>query len=152
MSTVLQSEIRLHEGILASLTLQSSSDSNAANREEVTARMEQAIANLKDAVRSDETGAQRERLLHLLFNLQEMIAAFKISLQSLTTDVDSPPPDALSNGIEWMEDLAEAWSLSLDEAFMSDVKGRLTTARPASEIRDWRHVLGELDQDAEVQN
>ena len=151
MSTVLQSEIRLHEGILASLTLQNRSHS-AASAAEITARMERAIANLKDAVRSDEIAAQHHRLLHLLFNLQEMIAAFKISLESLHAATEETHFAGLTEGIDWMEDLAETWSLSLDRAFMADIESRLATPpRPASEIRDWRAVLDEVERDAAIQ-
>jgi hypothetical protein len=52
-----------------------------------------------------------------------------------------------------MEELAEAWSLSLDQPFLAEIKARLRDEpRPATEIRDWRTVLEELDRDAEIQD
>ncbi len=149
MRDVLQSEIRLHEGILAGLTLQNP-NGTTVDPAEVAARMEHAITNLKEAVQSEEIAAQHGRLLNLLFNLQEMIAAFKLSLQNLY-DKHETLPSSLANGIEWMEDLAETWSLSLDQEFMADINSRLVTQpRPSVEIRNWHAVLDEVERDAEV--
>jgi hypothetical protein len=167
MSAVLQSEVRLHEGILAALTLQDAWSDRVPEQRELAARMEQAIANLRTAVQTDAAGARLEaRLLPLLFNLQEAIAGSKRSLATVLAFAQTlEDRDAehrkflqqhaavLAEGTEWMEELADAWSLSLDRGWMSEIEGRLVDApRPAEEIRDWRTVLAEVERDAEVRD
>jgi len=168
---VLQSEVRLHEGILASLALQDTWEEHVQERVQIANQLEQAIANLKAALKTDETnGLIADRMLHLLFNLQEMIARLRASLDLVLAyrhKVEckdaaysaflAKHPGALADGIDadgidWMEDLAETWSLSLDRPFMADIESRLVTQpRPASEIRDWRAVLDEVERDAAIQ-
>jgi hypothetical protein len=166
MAAVLQSEVRLHEGILASLSLQAAVwDQHVQERVEVATLLEDAIANIKAAVRADEMNGQiQDRRLYLLFNLEELIQGLKISFDALLAYKQQlKKPDeaysafldrhaaAFAEGIDWMEDLAESWSLSLDEARMSDIKARMVDLpRAPSEIRDWRAVLDELTHDAEV--
>jgi hypothetical protein len=86
MSNVLQSEMRLHEGILAALTLQDTWSDRLPQQQELARRLEEAIANLRKAVLADEASAHIEdRLLPLLFNLQEVIAGSKRSLETVLT-------------------------------------------------------------------
>jgi hypothetical protein len=167
MGAVLQSEVRLHEGILASLTLQAAWNDDVPEWIGRTTELEEAIASLKAAIRTDgNAGRIPDRLLNLLFNLEELIqevkatinilSAYRQKLASVDTNYISfidRLAGVLAEGVDWMEDLAETWSLSLDEGRMADVKGRLVEMPKApSEIRDWRAVLEEFADDAKVQD
>ena len=121
MSVVLQSEIRLHEGILANLALQDVCEEHVQERVEIAIQLEEAISKLKAAVKSDEAnGVIADRLPHLLFNLQDMIARLKASLVMVSAYQQriegkdaayctflAKHTAALADGIDWMEDLAE---------------------------------------------
>jgi hypothetical protein len=168
MSSVLQSEIRLHEAILAALTLQASWSDRADRPLEQRAlarRLEQAIARLKEAIQADQDRTRiAPRLLPLLFNLQEAIAGVKHSLQLLQTfaqiqkNGDEEHRQFLDShvarlveGIEWMEVLAEAWSLSLAPTLHAELEKRLIDEpRPAEQIRDWKAVFEEFNHNTQI--
>jgi hypothetical protein len=165
MSRVLQSEIRLHEGILAALTMQDSWSDRVQEQKALAQRMEHAIAQLKEAIQTDQARARiAPRLLPLLFNLQEALDGAKRSLQlvqAFAETLQNGDQDhrrfleshaaRLAESIEWMQELAETWSLSLDPSFQAEVERRLIDApRPAAQIRDWQTVFDELARDTQT--
>ena len=165
MSSVLQSEIRLHEAILAALTMQASWSDRAQEQTAFAQRLEQAIAQLKEAIQADQDRARvAPRLLPLLFNLQEAIDGVKRSLQlvhALTQTRKNGDEEhrqfldshaaRLTEGIEWMEVLAEAWSLSLAPTLHAELEKRLIDEpRPAEQIRDWKAVFEELNHNTQI--
>jgi hypothetical protein len=57
----------------------------------------------------------------------------------------------LVEGIEWMEVLAEAWSFSLAPTLHAELEKRLIDEpRPAEQMRDWKTVFEELNQNTQM--
>lgn len=155
MGQVLQSEILLHEAILAGLTLQQ--EASPMYHERFLEDLRSLVSMLKLLRSAIEEDAARptpkDDVLRAVVNLQDLAQHAGYILEigrewDWSQSLIDPAQNALKELdllTEWLGAAAEAKLLSLDSSFLSEIQKRIEDIPSSKDkIRDWEQVLGEI--------
>jgi len=158
MSAIPQTAISLHEGILAGMYLQQQASEDARTIvESYFLKFESLVTDLRSAIsRDSETDVLEERLPYLLadmLQLQDVLRTMKNTRSHGENAVsESELQQFMTNRIQfldetiaWTEDVIEAWELSLDTQFKTEIARRMVTEGTSAAARPWQDALRESE-------